>query len=153
MGCREALRPRSPFWDEAVQEALVHLWNWLCHHPDAERPRSWFYQAGKRAALYILRREARSRAATAELELRTAATSSGDPALVMQRQEQRARVASALALLPHAQRFVVTHRIWDGLTFREIAELAGCSRRTCQAQFRRGVAALRWLLGPDVTGS
>ena len=48
-----------------------------------------------------------------------------------------------LAELPLEQREVVVARIWGGLTFEEVARLAGCSLPTAHRRFQAGLAVLR----------
>jgi RNA polymerase sigma-70 factor (ECF subfamily) len=45
--------------------------------------------------------------------------------------------------LPLEQREVVVARIWGGLTFEEVARLAGCSLPTAQRRYQAGLAVLR----------
>jgi len=62
-----------------------------------------------------------------------------------------------LAELPLEQREVVVARIWGGLTFEEVAQLAGCSLPTAHRRFQAGLAALRerlkgsWTQRPHAT--
>lgn len=45
--------------------------------------------------------------------------------------------------LPQEQREVVILRIHDGLGFREIAKITGCSTSTAKSRFRLGIAGIR----------
>lgn len=48
-----------------------------------------------------------------------------------------------LQSIPPEQREVVIMRIHDGLKFREIAKIAGCSTSTAKSRFRLGIAGIR----------
>lgn len=48
-----------------------------------------------------------------------------------------------LQSIPQEQREVLILRIHDGLKFREIAKIAGCSLSTAKSRFRLGVAGIR----------
>src|SRR5262249_25427490 len=48
-----------------------------------------------------------------------------------------------LADLPLEQREVVVARIWGGLTFEDVARLAGCSLPTAHRRYQAALAALR----------
>ncbi|MDE6917278.1 MAG: RNA polymerase sigma factor, partial [Lachnospiraceae bacterium] len=45
--------------------------------------------------------------------------------------------------IPQEQREVVILRIHDGLKFREIAKITGCSLPTAKSRFRLGIASLK----------
>lgn len=48
-----------------------------------------------------------------------------------------------LQSIPQEQREVVIMRIHDGLKFREIARIAGCSTSTAKSRFRLGIANIK----------
>jgi RNA polymerase sigma-70 factor (ECF subfamily) len=54
-----------------------------------------------------------------------------------------AQVEAHLAALPAAQREAVTLRVWDGLSYAEMAAVTGRSEDACKMAFSRGSAALR----------
>ena len=54
---------------------------------------------------------------------------------------------AALQGLPVEQREVIVARLWSGLSFEQIAELAGCSASTAFRRFSAGIDALRQELG------
>jgi RNA polymerase sigma-70 factor (ECF subfamily) len=58
-----------------------------------------------------------------------------------------AAAVAALQRLPPEQREVIVARLWGGLSFEQIAEVAGCSVSTAFRRFDAGVAALRRELG------
>jgi RNA polymerase sigma-70 factor (ECF subfamily) len=62
--------------------------------------------------------------------------------------ETAALVTSAVTQLPLQQRAVVTLRIWEGLSYAEIAELLGRSEVTVRSHMHHGLAALRKYLEP-----
>lgn len=57
--------------------------------------------------------------------------------------ETRALLEKAVRELPDSQREVVTLKIWGGLTFVEIAEIAGCPANTAASRYRYGIETLR----------
>lgn len=56
--------------------------------------------------------------------------------------------AEAMKLLPDEQRTIVQLKLWDGLTFEEIAEAQGIPLNTAASRFRYGLNKLRSLLRP-----
>jgi RNA polymerase sigma-70 factor, ECF subfamily len=62
--------------------------------------------------------------------------------------ERAAVVAKAVALLPEGQRDVVILRLWNGLSYSEIAEAVQSSESTTRVQMYRGLRTLRKYLKP-----
>jgi RNA polymerase sigma-70 factor (ECF subfamily) len=58
-----------------------------------------------------------------------------------------AAAVAALERLPAEQREVIVARLWGGLSFEQIAEVAGCSASTAFRRFDAGIDALRRELG------
>ena len=58
------------------------------------------------------------------------------------------RFAAALKSLPDEQRTVVQLKLWDGLTFEEIADAQGIPLNTVASRHRYALAKLRTLLRP-----
>jgi RNA polymerase sigma-70 factor (ECF subfamily) len=54
---------------------------------------------------------------------------------------------AALQRLPLEEREVIVARLWGGLSFEQIAEVAGCSTSTAFRRFNAGIDALRKELG------
>lgn len=52
-------------------------------------------------------------------------------------------VNRAVTRLPHQQRAVVVLRIWEGLSYAQIAEAIGCTEATARSHMHHGLAALR----------
>ena len=61
-------------------------------------------------------------------------------------QEERMCLSLALNELPEKQRHTVILKVYQGLTYREIAEITGCSEGTAKANFHFGVKKLREIL-------
>jgi RNA polymerase sigma-70 factor (ECF subfamily) len=62
--------------------------------------------------------------------------------------ERAALVAEAIGRMPPAQRMVVTMRVWNGLSYSEIAEAVGRSEATVRSHMFHGLATLRRYLEP-----
>jgi len=58
-----------------------------------------------------------------------------------------AAAVAALQRLPAEEREVIIARLWGGLSFEEIAEVAGCSASTAFRRYSAGLEALRKELG------
>jgi len=55
----------------------------------------------------------------------------------------------ALAALPIEQRETIIFRLWGGLSFEQIAEVAGCSTSSAHRWYQKGLEALRERLGEE----
>ena len=62
--------------------------------------------------------------------------------------ETAATVAAAVARLPPRQRQVVVMRIWNGMSFAEIAESIGGREATARSHMHLGLNAMRRYLEP-----
>ena len=60
-----------------------------------------------------------------------------------------ARLRAAIAQLPPKQKLVLELRVFDDLSFKEVAELAECSENTAKVNFHYAVKKLRDILGGD----
>jgi len=60
----------------------------------------------------------------------------------------REELAAALGELPAEQRTVVHLKLWEGLTFEQIAELLGIPLNTAASRYRYGIDKLRERLRP-----
>lgn len=54
---------------------------------------------------------------------------------------------AAIEQLPRKQKMVLELRVFDDLSFKEVAELAGCSENTAKVSFHYAVKKLREILG------
>ena len=60
----------------------------------------------------------------------------------------RQALSAALGALPPDQRAVVHLKLWEGLTFEQIAELLGIPLNTAASRYRYGIDKLRERLRP-----
>jgi RNA polymerase sigma factor (sigma-70 family) len=125
--------------EDVVQEAFLKLVA-LRQQPHAVVP--WLYKVVRHAAIdsgrTTRRRQQRERAVARPVRWFVEREVDGLDA--------EAAVA-AVQRLPGEQREVIVARLWGGLSFEEIAEVAGCSASTAFRRFDAGIAALRKELG------
>lgn len=60
----------------------------------------------------------------------------------------RESLAAALAELPEEQRSIVYLKLWEGETFKDIADVCGVSPNTAASRYRYGIEKIRELLRP-----
>jgi len=127
--------------EDIVQEAFVKFWR-RNHNIDN---RALLYATVRSIALDFLRRDSRrarrESVAVAEIE------SSVQPKFEIEDESQRALVA-ALDLLPNEQREVLVMKIWNDLTFAEIASALEISQNTAASRYRYALANLKKNLPP-----
>jgi RNA polymerase sigma-70 factor (ECF subfamily) len=136
--------------EDVVQEAFIRYWRHQRQLPGD--PQALLITSIRRAALDQARREAR-RAAREEksgggLEEHSLVFDSqpGDDA------ERRQEIEAALQHLPVEQREVLVLKIWNELTFEQIAETLGILPNTAASRYRYALAALRKELKPVCHG-
>lgn len=66
--------------------------------------------------------------------------------------ERRAQLHAALDELPPKQRLVLELRVFQELSFREVAEIAGCSENAAKVNFHHAVKKLRACIEPSKEG-
>ena len=122
--------------EDIVQEAFVRFWR--KQHDVSNR--GLLYATVRSIALDFLRRD--SRRAKRETVAMQDVDQTVKPAFEIETDEQPALVA-ALDLLPAEQREVLTLKIWNELTFAEIASALGISQNTAASRYRYALAALK----------
>ncbi len=78
----------------------------------------------------------------------TPAASGPSPEDTLVATETAALVGAAVARLPARQRAVVVLRVWEGLSYAEIADVVGRTEATVRSHMHHGLAALREYLEP-----
>jgi RNA polymerase sigma-70 factor (ECF subfamily) len=80
-------------------------------------------------------------------------TSTGDPSRQAERREQSDAVMRALREIPSEQREVLVLKEFEGLKFREIAEILSCPESTVKSRMYYGLNGVRAALVRDgITG-
>jgi len=125
--------------------------------------KNWLYTIATRAAIDGLRRQRRIHVVSlnqkldcdgqncGELGAVAIAESGPDPSQEAIRAEQKQQVRQALGLLPARQRATLVLAYYQGLSYREVADVMGCSIGTVRTQMFRALRTLARTL-PDVSG-
>jgi RNA polymerase sigma-70 factor (ECF subfamily) len=113
---------------------------------DAQSEKAFLYRLAHNLAIDWLRRRAvrwdSEERLLQELAAEIQPTTDPDAALLAR------NFAEALQTLPDDQRTVVQLRLWEGLTFEEIAEAQGIPLNTAASRYRYGLEKLRTQLRP-----
>ena len=137
--------------EDILQESFVQMWKKIAGYDPARSSLfTWAVMISRHKAIDRLRARQRQSllvdAVTLEKDPAAAAeVERGDD--VLERRDERGRVRFALAQLSEAQREALDLAFFAGLTQPEIAEKLGAPLGTVKARIRRGLLALRELLG------
>jgi RNA polymerase sigma-70 factor (ECF subfamily) len=147
--------------EDIVQEAFVKLWRrsrridngadgsratWTGKPERVDKPggesinRALLYATVRSIALDLIRRD--SRRARREAEAFSDTEQSFQPQFEMADESQPA-LAAAIDRLPHEQREVLVMKIWNELTFAEIATALEISNNTAASRYRYALSALK----------
>jgi RNA polymerase sigma-70 factor (ECF subfamily) len=132
--------------EDVVQEAFVRFWR----RDLSIRNRALLYSAVRTAALDLIRKD--NRRARREMQI----VSQGEPTVQPEFQhvdDSQRELVCTLDRLPREQREVLVMKIWNELTFAEIAAALGISQNTAASRYRYALATLKKILetkGPAV---
>jgi RNA polymerase sigma-70 factor (ECF subfamily) len=122
--------------EDVVQDAFLQLAR------QKEAPRdvpAWLYRVVRNAAVSAARAEARRRRHEAAAAAHMPGWFTPDPTGPL----DAAAVREALQGLPVEEREVIVARLWGGLTFEQVAAVAGCSSSTAHRRYLAGLSSLR----------
>src|SRR5262245_47753739 len=127
----------------AAEDAVQDVFAKLAPMIDGDAPVAVtfaYLAASVRNTCYSMLRRQRVRAGTTEPLIEQVAPGSTE--------EERMVIDDALRTLPAEQREVVYLKVFEGLTFQEIADRCGVSINTAASRYRYATQALRRVLGP-----
>lgn len=133
-----------------TRDVLQEVFTRLARQPDllraARDPRSFLLRLAHNAAIDLMRRRGTREKYHDQLgeEMAQIFAPTNDPDAAAYRDE----LANALAELPAEQRAVVHLKLWEGLTFEQIAETLGIPPNTAASRYRYGLDKLRGRLRP-----
>ena len=128
--------------EDIVQEAFVKFWR----RNHKINNRALLYATVRSLALDLIRRD--SRRARREAEAVSESERTFEPQFESIDETQRI-LAAAVDHLPHDQREVLVMKIWNDLTFAEIATALEISQNTAASRYRYALAALKKTLQPQ----
>jgi RNA polymerase sigma factor (sigma-70 family) len=121
--------------EDVVQEAFLKL---VAQRPPPDNPLPWLYRVVRNGALTTVRTQRRRHRHEAAAAARAPAWFVADTELI----DVEAATA-ALGALPLDEREVIVAHLWGGLSFEQIADVAGCSSSTAHRRYVAGLATLR----------
>jgi RNA polymerase sigma-70 factor (ECF subfamily) len=134
---------------DLAQQTFVRAFRGIASFRGAASFRSWLYRITINLALNHLRDHAREQP---EEIAEDAVTSRATGPQRIIADEDQAALRAAVAELPPKQRMVLELRVYEELSFKEVAELADCSENAAKVNFHHAVKKLRERLG-EVAGA
>jgi RNA polymerase sigma-70 factor (ECF subfamily) len=132
--------------EELFQEVFLAVWR-KRHLYQYPRPfKTWLYAIAVNRCREAFRREAMPTLPLADQDLLAAAP--GSPVETAIAAETATLVAAALALLPPQQRTVVVLRVWQQMSYAEIARALETAEGTVRGYMHHGLCSLRKHLEP-----
>ncbi len=128
--------------EDAMQAAMVRVTLRPLSLAKADHPWPYFLKIVRNEALKLLRKKRATNSLSPETQI------SVIDDCPLDRQEANARIREAIEKLPPAQAEVVVLKIWEGMTFLEIAEVLGESPNTAASRYRYALEKLTHLLQP-----
>ncbi|RMF40882.1 MAG: sigma-70 family RNA polymerase sigma factor, partial [Planctomycetota bacterium] len=132
--------------EDAVQQTMVRVMDRPDLLASAQYPWAYLLTIVRNEALGILRRRKH------EVRADIAEFSTYCPVDELEREEQRRAVWRALRQLPPAQSEVVLLKVWEQLTFAEIAQVLSVHPDAVASRYRYALARLSRFLGPRTEG-
>jgi len=129
---------------DVTQQVFVRAFKALAAFRGAASVRSWLYRIAINCSLTWIRDHRRetpteiAEESLTELPVAPGRIASGQQGIALR---------AAIAMLPPKQKMVLELRVFDDLSFKEVAELADCSENTAKVSFHYAVKKLREILG------
>jgi RNA polymerase sigma-70 factor (ECF subfamily) len=148
--------------EDLVQETFRRVHE-KAHTFRGERFKSWLFAIATRAAIDNLRRHSRLRfvslnrtvdcddGACEQLNAVAVAEGCYEPSEEAAMAERKEQVRQAIKMLPARQRATLVLAYYQQLSYREVAEVLGCSIGTVKTQMSRALRTLAQRL-PDISG-
>jgi RNA polymerase sigma-70 factor (ECF subfamily) len=128
--------------DDVAQETFLRAYQALPGFRGEASLRTWVLRIASNLSLNVLQSARVARRDPGHVaEKAPAVAPAGERGLLDK--ERQARLGSAIEALPNRQRTTLLLRVDQGLMFKEIARMMGCSTGTAKANFFHAVAALK----------
>ncbi len=134
--------------EDIVQEAFVKLWRKPPDGPEVVIP-SWLRRVVTNLSINDLRRRKRAKPLP-EFSTDAAMQNHRQPEDQVDLDDNMRRVDEAMDRLPEEKRAIIVMRVYEQMTYQEIAEVLGCPTGTVMSRLNRAREALRELVAEDL---
>lgn len=135
---------RADLVEEVLNDVMLAIWRSAAGFDGRSRASTWIFGIAYHKALKALAR--RPAPETREQEPHSEPVDGEEPESLFARQELAGTLGRALHALPAEQRAVVEMTYYYGLSYQEIAEIAGCPVNTVKTRMFHARRRLRELL-------
>ncbi|MGE4132508.1 MAG: RNA polymerase sigma factor [Bdellovibrionales bacterium] len=125
--------------EDVVQEAFIKAYRRLGLFEGRSSFRSWLYQIAINTARNRFRRQHRESIGTDSLEISVESSSEAE----LMATDVRAVIQSEVDRLPDRQREALSLRVFEDLSFKEIADIMKCPYDTAKANYRHALLKLK----------
>lgn len=125
--------------EDIVQEAFVKAYQKLHMFEERSSFKSWIYQITMNTAKNKLRKKRYEHVDINNVSISAQASSEKK----LCQEDLKVLILDEIDKLPKKQKMAVTLRIFDDLSFKEVAEIMGCPYDTAKANYRHGLMKLR----------
>lgn len=133
------------FASEVVQKTFIQVFEKIDQLKDPSKLKSWLYKIASNNCCNEGRIKARVSFSALDDQVSHRATSD-NPARSFEKAEMKALVEDVLQKIPPEQRQVIIMKEYEGLKFREIADILGESENTVKSRMYYGLDAMRKIL-------
>ncbi len=133
------------FAKEVVQKTFIQMFEKIDQLKDPSKLRPWLYRIASNCCASEGRRRSRGKYTDLSHEVMTH-TDRITPATQYEDNELRKTVKEVLQLIPNEQRKVIIMKEYEGLKFREIAEILGESENTVKSRMYYGLDAMKKII-------
>jgi RNA polymerase sigma-70 factor (family 1) len=132
--------------EEIVSDVFIKIWRNRKHISISSNPKSYLYTAVRNQSIDYLRKQAKRREATHELEKKKDPPTHQSPEEEILYEEFSGHVQAAIDALPPKGQHIFRLSREEGLKYREIAQQLNISIKTVETHMRRSLIALRQAL-------
>lgn len=133
--------------EDVVQETFIKAYKRLHLFEGRSTLRSWLYQIALNTARNRFRKHSRESVGTEALEIAV----DGEIESHMVALDIRSLLEKEIRLLPDRQRMALSLRVFDDLSFKEIADIMKCPYDTAKANYRHALMKLKSRLEDNPT--
>jgi RNA polymerase sigma-70 factor (ECF subfamily) len=134
--------------EELFQEVFLAIWLKRKQYKFPRLFRPWLYAIAINKCRASFRRKSHPTLSLHAESTPAPVATADTPSKTAMAIETASIVATAITHLPPQQRAVVVLRIWDELSYAQIAEIVGRTEATVRSHMHHGLATLRETLGP-----
>ena len=129
--------------EDLAQDTFIKVYDQASRYRSEGRFRSWLLRIAGNNARSVLRRRKVLRWVSFDLASHDLAASGDDPGRSLERRQTTSEVQAAVAELPERQRAAVVLKRFQGLSYKEIAEVLGTTVPGVESLLQRAATALR----------